>query len=309
MNNHSTTHAQARHGLVLILMAALLWGTVGIATKAIYNTTDTNALSIGFVRLALATPALLLACWTARSEMIQVRGRDLGLMLLIGLTMALYQLCFLAAIPLIGVAVTTLVTLCTAPAIIALLAALLLGESLTKRVIVALLAGITGTIVLSWADPSATNNQTATITGVALALVAALGYSIMTLCSRALAGRYHPLQPMTIGLGAGAAMLLPFALASGITLSYPATGWALLLYLGLIPTALAFVLFLTGMRHTTATVASIVTLLEPLTATLLAWVLFGERLGPWGLVGAALLLGAIATLYQGTTQATQPAAA
>ena len=51
------------------------------------------------------------------------------------------------------------------------------------------------------------------------------------------------------------------------------------------------------MRHTTATAASIITLIEPLTATMLARLLLGERLGQWGLLGAALLLGAIGLLY------------
>jgi DME family drug/metabolite transporter len=118
----------------------------------------------------------------------------------------------------------------------------------------------------------------------------------LELCSRALAGRYHPLLPMTWGLTTSAVMLLPFALVSGLAVAYPLAGWLLLLYLGLIPTALAFVVFLAGMRDTSATVSSIVTLVEPLTATLLAWLLFGERLSGVGFAGAALLLGAIVVL-------------
>src|SRR5437762_2336314 len=184
MNAHLDARANSRRGLLLILIAALLWGTVGVATKAIYNLADTNALSIGFFRLAIATPALLVACW-----------RTLG-----------------------------------------------------RRAF----------------------------------RIAPLGYAALTLCSRALAGRYHPLQPITAGFGAGAIMLLPFALANGMVVTYPLAGWALLLHLGLVPTALAYVLFLAGMRHTPATVASIVTVVEPLTGTALAWVLFGERLGPHG---------------------------
>jgi len=85
--------------------------------------------------------------------------------------------------------------------------------------------------------------------------------------------------------------------------SYPTAGWLLLLHLGLLPTALAYVLFLFAMRHTSATVASIVTLLEPLTSTVLAWALFGEQLGPLGLPGALLLLGAIGLLYRAREQA------
>lgn len=223
-------------------------------------------------------------------------------MLLIGVTMALYQVCFFGAIPRIGVASTTLISLSTAPVFVALLAVALLGEALTSRVLLALVAGLAGTVLLSWANPSALEGRHATLVGVGLALSSALGYAIMTLCSRVLAGRYHPLQPMTVGLGTGALLLLPFALASDISVSFPATGWALLLYLGIVPTALAFVVFLTGMEHTTATVDSIITLIEPLNATVLAWLLFDEQLGLLGLLGAALLLGAIGLLYVGATQ-------
>lgn len=86
---------------------------------------------------------------------------------------------------------------------------------------------------------------------------------------------------------------------AGLHLSYPPAGWLLLLYLGVVPTALAYALFLLGMRHIAATAASIVTLLEPLVAAGLAWLLLGERLGPLGLLGATLLLGAVALLSTG----------
>jgi DME family drug/metabolite transporter len=303
MKAHLDARANSRRGLLLILIAALLWGTVGVATKAIYNLTDTNALSIGFFRLAIATPALLVACWrTLGRRAFRIAPRDLALMLLIGATVALYQVCYFAAIPRVGVAVAVLVTLCTAPVMVALLAAALLGERLTAVVVLALAGALAGAVMLVWADPGAVGPRRETVTGILLALGAALGYAAITLCSRALAGRYHPLQPITAGFGAGAIMLLPFALANGLVVTYPLAGWALLLHLGLVPTALAYVLFLAGMRHTPATVASIVTLVEPLTGTALAWVLFGERLGPLGLLGAALLLGGIGLLYRGAAR-------
>jgi DME family drug/metabolite transporter len=47
--------------------------------------------------------------------MFDVAGRDLALMLLIGMMTALYQVCYFGAIERTGVAVATLVTLCTAP--------------------------------------------------------------------------------------------------------------------------------------------------------------------------------------------------
>jgi DME family drug/metabolite transporter len=154
-----------------------------------------------------------------------------------------------------------------------------------------------GTVLLVGVQPNGAGALHNTVVGVLLALGSAFGYAVIALCSRALAQRYHPLQSLTIGFGTGAIILLPFALSNGFVVSYPAVGWMLLLYLGLIPTVLAYVLFLYGIRHTTATVASITTLLEPLTSTLLAWLFFKEQLSVFGLMGGILLIGAIVLLF------------
>jgi DME family drug/metabolite transporter len=294
---------------LLILLAALLWGTVGVTTRAIYNLSETNALSIGFFRLAIATPALLLACWCILGRRaFRIAPRDLALMLAIGAAVALYQVCYFAAIVRVGVAVAVLITLCTAPVLVAILAAVFLRERLTVAALLALICALAGTVMLVWVAPGQAKPRPETIVGVLLALASALGYAVIALCSRALAGYYHPLQPITVGFGAGALLLLPFAVWAGLTVAYPPMSWLLLLHMGLLPTALAYVLFLSGMRHTTATVASVVTLVEPLISTLLAWLLFGEQLGPLGLLGAALLLGAIALLYRGAAQPAERAA-
>jgi len=80
------------------------------------------------------------------------------------------------------------------------------------------------------------------------------------------------------------------------TLAQLAAGWPLLVYLGLVPTAAAYVIFGAGLRRVTATAAGIATLLEPLTAAGLGVLAFGERLGAMGWAGAALLLAALALL-------------
>ena len=61
-------------------------------------------------------------------------------------------------------------------------------------------------------------------------------------------------------------------------------------------------------RHTPATVATIATLIEPLTSTGLAWVLFGEQLGALSILGGLLLLGAIGLLYLASARRTPIAA-
>jgi len=294
----SVARRESRRGLIMIAVAAVLWGTVGIATRALYDLSDTNPLSVGFLRLALSLPALGLACWYVQGRaMFRVGGRDLILMVLTGAMLALYQVCYFASIARVGVTVAVLVTLCIAPVLVALLAAIFLRERLTGRVLLSLAGALAGTVLLVGIHREGGAEQWRTIEGVLLALGSALGYAVVALCSRSLAGRYHPLQSTTIGFAVGALVLLPWALATGLVLSYPIAGWALLIHLGLVPTALGYWLFFSAMRTTPATVASIATLLEPLTSTILAALLFGEQLSSTGLVGAALLLGAMALLF------------
>jgi DME family drug/metabolite transporter len=217
-------------------------------------------------------------------------------MALIGAMLALYQVCFFAAIARVGVSVATLITLCTAPVLVALMAPLLTRERLTPTVLLALALALTGTALLVNVQ-SDTADQSAAGLGILLALGSALGYASMALASRTIAGRYHPVQINAVGFAVGALILLPAALTTGFTIDYPALGWLLLGYLGLVPSALAYGLFMTGMRSTSATVASIITLVEPLTAAVLARLLFGEQLGSLGAAGAALLLGAMIVLF------------
>lgn len=290
--------AQASLGLGLILLAAVLWGTVGVFVQSIYQMTEANPLSIGFFRLALATPVLCGAGWmTIGRRMFQIERRDLKFLLLIGAMTALYQVCYFGAIAQIGVAAATLITLCTAPVWVAVLSVWLLGEKLTRNVLLSGSCAVVGTMFLVGMQPQNTS-QAHLGWGVLLATGSAIGYALMTLCSRRVAKRYHPLQCAAIGFGIGALILLPCAMSSELIINYPMAGWLCLFYLGVIPTAFAYWLYFIGMRHTLATTASIATLLEPLTATFLAWSLFNERLGALSLMGAGLMLLAIGLLYR-----------
>ncbi len=291
--------AQARSGMLFVLSSAILWGTVGVTTKALYGLSATTPLSIGFFRLGIASPILLAVGWRAlKWRLFKIPARDLGLMALIGILMGYYQVSFFTAVQSLGAAVATLITLCTAPAMVAILSTLLTKERLTAKILASMVFALLGTTLLIQVRPESAFSGSG-LSGVAWALSSALGYSGMLIISRDLAGRYHPVQPYAIGLGLGALLLFGVAQAGGgLVLSYPPAGWALLCYLAVVPTALAFGLFITGMQHTPATVASIITLLEPLTSTILAWLFFKEQLGPLGAAGAALLCGAMLLLWR-----------
>jgi len=226
---------------------------------------------------------------------LSAKPRHLLLMAVIGIMLAAYQLCYFGALQRIGVAVATLVTLCAAPVIVAVISVGVLGERPTRQFVLAAGLAIGGTVLLISPAEGAIQREEAGF-GLLLALGSATGYALVMLASRAIARGNHPLTSMTVGFGVGALALLPALLLEGGQMTFPAEGWALLLYLGTVPTALAYVLFSIGMRTTVATVASLVTLIEPLTAASLAWLLFDEQLGPLALVGGGLLLGAVLLL-------------
>lgn len=289
---------QFRQGAWLVLIAALFWGTIAVSTEGIYRVAQTNALSIGFWRLAFAVPALWMLLWrVVGATALNISRRDWLLMAVIGCMMALYQVSLFTAIPYLGVTVAVIITICTAPVLIAVLAAVFFKEAFTGRAAIALALALSGTVLVAGLTPQEFMARGQQVTGVLWALGSGVGYAIITLVSRALAGRYHPLQPVSFGFTAGALFLLPFALLNGLVINYPLTGWGLLIYLGLFPTALAYWLFFRGMKHTPATTASILVLLEPLVAAFLAAWLYGERLEPTGWLGAALLLSAMGVLF------------
>lgn len=286
----------SRRGLWLIVGAATLWGTNGVVTQAIYDLSSTNALSVTFLRMAIAALVLMLLCWRLLGRRVwRMKRRDALLMLCMGTMMAASQYCYFAAIAACGVTIATLITICLAPVIVVLLAALFLREHITRKMLLALVCAVVGTALLT-GTPSGRETFRNLLVGVCLSLVSATAYAIVILIGRALSSRYHSLQVNATSFGSGALVLLGCSLVAPLVLKYPAVSWLLLLYMGCIPTALAYILFQVGMRSTSATLTSMLTFCEPLTAAILAWLLFGERLSPPGILGALLMLGTIGLL-------------
>ncbi|HYN87240.1 MAG TPA: DMT family transporter, partial [Ardenticatenaceae bacterium] len=116
-----------RRGLVLILVAAAFWGTTGITSKALYRFSGIEGLQVAFLRLALASPALLVAAQLVTpSNLRRVAFGNWRSIFLFGLGVALSNFCFFAPIPRTSVTAATVLAICTAPLFVAVLARLLL---------------------------------------------------------------------------------------------------------------------------------------------------------------------------------------
>lgn len=286
-------------GVFFVSLSAMLWGTVGVATQAIYQQSDLTAVSVGFYRLALAFPFACVLCWKVVGKKVFAVSRKSYLkMVLIGLMLAGYQVLYFAAVGSIGVALATLITLCTAPVVVALASVAFLREPLSRATLYALVCALSGTVLLV-GFPEGSEARPDMLQGVLMSLGSAVGYATVALLGRSIAAECHPIHSTTISFGVGATMLLPLAFANFTTSQYSGETIGTLIYVGLVPTAVAYSLFFLGMRNVRASTASILTMIEPLTATILAWIIFKERLGLTGIAGAALLLFSLVILYRG----------
>ncbi len=264
-----------------------------------------SPLLVGTARLWIAAALLLIAMLVpaerSHTRLAQARDTTLGRCVLMGACMAAYQAAYFTAVTLSGIAVTALIAICSAPLIIASLAPMALGERLTPRVRGALGLGVVGTALLVAAPRGALDLTAPLIAGALLALAAGFAYALYVLLAKATLARMAPLPLTALTFAAGAVLLTPAVLWTEAPLRQLSLGWPWLLYLGGVATAGAYAIYSLGLRHVPASVAGIVTLTEPLTATLLGVLLFGERLGVTGVLGAALLVSALALVLMAHT--------
>lgn len=280
-------------GIWLVTCAAILWGTIGIATQAIYNSDDTSSLFLNLGRTMIATPVLFVACWRVVGRgMFNIPRRDFGIMVLSGVLLAASHAAYFAGIQHAGITISTLLAICAAPLVVSGISVALKLEKLSKKMVIALVCALIGTVLLVGFD-SVEGERGELLLGVVYALTAAITYALVIVCGRFLAAKYHPLQVTSVGFGAGTLVLLIVNLIVGINPVETAQGWLLIVYLGVVPSALGYLLLQMGLRTVSATAASILSLLEPTVAAALAWVLFGERLATSGIAGAALLMVSI----------------
>jgi len=284
---------------LLVLLSAVCFGTTGTAQAL--GAAGASPVTVGEARIVVG--ALLLqgaARWathpagrpTTRPLPVWPRTRAAWFA---AVGVAAYQVTFFAAVRTTGVAVGTVVALGSAPVLTGVLGTLT-GEGRPDRRWLAAtgLAGV-GLAVLTLAGTSGAAGVQPL--GVLLATGAAASYATYTLAvKRTLTGGGLPEPTMAAAFTGGAVLLLPvLALAPLGWLATP-RGLLAALWLGAVPTALAYLLFARGLRRISAAETSTLTLAEPLTAAALGVVLLGERPSAASAVGAALLLAGLLVL-------------
>lgn len=275
-----------RRGLVLIVLAAALWGTTGTAQAL--GPDMAAPLGVGLARLLVAGPALIII---ARPQVSEARS-DWRLLLVAGAGMAAYQPLFFSAVDMAGVAIGTVVAIGSAPLLAGGLSWLVDREHLDVGWWVATALGIGGVGAISTAGAEVGSNTS----GIIMAIGAGLSFAVYLVASRRLVVRARPVASMALIFATATVLSLP--LLAVVDLSWLTTrdGLLMTLHLGLVATAVAYVLFSIGLRSTSAPTAATASLFEPVTAGLLGVTILGESPGAASWIGIALLLASMAIL-------------
>lgn len=244
----------------------MLWGTTGTAQAL----AETNAepTVVGAARLAVGGLVLVAACvLLGRSGALVAvwRGRTARWTLAAAGAAAVFQPAFFAAVHDTGVAVGTLVALGSAPVFCGVLARWWGGEALPASWVVSTGCAVAGCALLVVPGAAAAVRPA----GVALAAVAGGCYGVYTVSAKRLleAGR-DPLGVLAATLGLAAVLLAPLLVNAPGDLLRP-SGLALIAWLGVAATALAYLLFARGLGRVPAATAGTLSLAEPLVAVAL----------------------------------------
>ncbi|MFE9250662.1 DMT family transporter [Streptomyces sp. NPDC007088] len=295
-------------GLLFLILAGAAWGTAGAAAALLYRTGDLGPLALSFWRFAGGLPLLLGArAWRGtarrrpRSLLVRTapegRRRRLTRHLGRGAVLALFQTTYFLAVRDTGLAVATVVALGAGPVLIALGARFGLGERLGAGGGCAVLGALAGLVVLVLGGTEASVRPA----GVGWALACSASYAALTLLTRWCARKGEERDAVTTtawSFAVGAGTLLPLAAAEGLLphTGQPLRTLLLLVYMASVPSALAYVLYFAGAAVVRSATVSVIMLLEPVSAAVLAVTLLGERLTASTLLGVLLLLGAVTGL-------------
>jgi DME family drug/metabolite transporter len=274
-------------GVLMVLAAALCWGTTGTAQS--FAPPTLPAYWVGALRLlvsALFFAAVVLATRSGGGW----RRLPAGAVVLAGLAMAAYNLAFFAGVRATGVAVGTAVALGSGPIWAGLLQALR-GQRPPLRWWAGTALAVAGGVLMVGGGGSGA--QPLSAWGVGLCLLAGLSYAVYALVNAKLVAATAPSLVTLAVFVLAAAVALPAAALMAGPVALTARDIAIATWLGVVATGVAYLLFSHALRHVSGATGVTLALAEPVTAFVLAVVVVGERPGAAAVGGGLLVLAGL----------------
>lgn len=277
-----------RRNYAFVIAAGICFGTTG-TTQAL-GPDGISSLSIGSARLLVGAFFLYLYIKIAKIPSAPIPKVSMWLS---ALGILSYQLTFFSAVKQTGVAIGTVTALGSVPALTGMLDYLIYKVKPTKRWFIATVITTTGIIALGTANGVSDFD----FGGFVLAIIAGGSFGLLAVSSkRALSTGVDSTYLMFKVFSLAALLSIPVLLFSGTSWLATSGGAAMIIWLGLIPTALAYILYAKGLKGIAPGVASTLILAEPATATILAAVVLNESINLQGWAGIATVAIGLAYL-------------
>lgn len=283
-----------RRSLLAAAFTVVLWASAFVVIRSVGEYYSPGALALG--RLA-AGAVVLVVLLVARGEGWPARGAWPGIITAGVLWFGVYMVAVNWAEQEVD-AGTVAMVVNVGPVLIALLSGWLLKEGFTPRVLAGIGISFGGAVVVGF---SVSGHGHASVLGVLLCLVAAVGYAIAVVAQKPALRHGSALQVTAFSCLVGMVACLPFAgqLVDGIT-SAPVGATMQLVYLGVVPTGFAFTTWAYALARTSAAKMGATTYLVPALVVLMSWLALGEVPGWLAFVGGVLCLAGVAVSRTGT---------
>lgn len=281
--------------VLLVMAAAVLWGTTG--TAAFWLGADVSPLAIGAATMGIG--GVILALVGGQSSLDVLRDGRTRVWALLGIIgVVVYPLTFYWGMSQAGIALGNLIALGLGPLVVAVLEWGVDRSAPSRLWWIASGVALAGIAVMSFAKVDLGGGRESNVAlGVALAVIAGAAYGLYTYAFGRLIERGHSPRAVIGAMFGGASPVLLAVLAvTGAGLFASAFQVALVGYLVLGPMVLAYVAFSAALKTLRSSTVASIALLEPVAAGLLAVVVVGERLGPLAWAGGLAVLVAMALL-------------
>jgi len=279
--------------VLVVLAAGLLWGTVGPAEILAHS--QAGPVAVGGARILSGGLVLAVITLIGNPAAFRALPRDAWPSLLAAsAATATFQGTFLTSAARTGAAVATAVTFGIAPVSTGLCERITLGTRLPRRWAAGTVCAVAGCALISAPHGAGPAGQAhADIYGIACGVLAGGCFGVYTVSAkRLIRGNVNMLAAVPVTLLIGGAALAPWTVPGLAGLSAPRS-LALVAWLGPVTVALAYWLYVAGLRRLTAATAATLSLAEPLVATALGIGILRERLSPSIAAGTLLLLGGL----------------
>lgn len=287
---------KAKLPIAAILLSGVLWGAIGLFVRPL-SQDGYSSMQLVALRALITAGVLFIFLLLSNRRRLRVRLRHLWCFLGTGLcSIVFFNFCYFNAIETATMSVAS-VLLYTAPCFVMLLSLLLFRERVTPRKVAALLLSLLGLCLVTGLIGGGA--QRVSLQGILYGLGAGLGYALYSIFGRfALQRGYHPLTVTFYTFVCAAIGALALCGPAGLAATFVQhpQHLGLLLLFGVVTSVLPYAAYTWGLTGVESSKASIMASVEPVVATLLGTLCFHEKLSAAGLLGVAMVLGAVLLL-------------